>query len=94
MFSMNRRVLVSITALSMIIPAMAEANCTEVRLRNERQFRCPDGTVQSVMLVQEQLIIRTFNPEDKKWSETRTPAPMGVSIDALNVSVMLNASGT
>lgn len=69
----------------------AEANCIA---KNEGQFRkfvCADGTIQKIAIQDGQVVILTFSPETKKWSESSFPAPYGTTLDALSVS--LNQGG-
>lgn len=70
----------------------AEANCKVFNVGYSKQFKCPDGSVQSIELIKEQLIVRTFNPETKSWSEQRFAVAPEMTLDNVNISVMMNAN--
>jgi hypothetical protein len=72
--------------------AQAQQSCKLFNFVHEKQFNCSDGTIKKISILNEQLIVRTFNPETKVWNESRYPVAPGVSLDSINVSVMLNAN--
>lgn len=70
----------------------AEANCKVFNVGYSKQFKCPDGSVQSIEIIKQQLIVRTFNPETKSWSEQRFNVAPEMTLDNVNISVMMNAN--
>jgi hypothetical protein len=74
-------------AVLVVGSAYAEASCNAVNERDARKFVCADGTIQSIVLVDGQVVIRTYSPETKTWSESRFPAADGISIDTVSISV-------
>lgn len=71
--------------------AEAQQSCKVFNLGYERQFNCSDGTIKKISIMNEQLVVRTFNPESKAWNESRFPIVAGMTLDSINISVMLNA---
>ncbi|MBM3383230.1 MAG: hypothetical protein FJY29_12465 [Betaproteobacteria bacterium] len=67
--------------------AYAEASCRGLNEGNIRKFVCSDGTVQNISLVDGQIVIKTYNPETKTWSESRFPAADGITLDTVSISV-------
>ncbi|MEN9809016.1 MAG: hypothetical protein RLZZ488_583 [Pseudomonadota bacterium] len=72
--------------------AQAREACKEFNLRYERQYNCPDGSIKKIEVASQQLIVRTFHPETKQWTEERFRVSEGITLDSINVSVMLNHS--
>lgn len=65
----------------------AEASCRGVNEGDIRKFVCSDGTIQNISLVDGQIVIKTYNPETKSWSENRFPAADGITLDTVSISV-------
>lgn len=69
----------------------AHASCRATPVVEGKKFVCADGTIQLISLEQSEVIIKTFNPESRSWSEQRFPAIDGLSLE--QVSVAVQASG-
>ena len=72
--------------LCSFLSLQAEANCFSRIEGKFKRFVCSDGTVQKVSIENEQIVVKTYSPESRKWSEVRFPAPVGATVDTVNVS--------
>lgn len=78
-----------LTILSVLVSgsAYASAQCRALKEAGGHKFLCSDGSIQKVSLLGGQIVIKTYNPETKSWSESRFPASEGISLDTVNISV-------
>lgn len=69
------------------VSLQAYGQCREANEGLTKKFVCADGTVQKVTIVDKQVVVFTYSPETKSWSETRFPAPDGATNWNTRISV-------
>lgn len=77
----------AVAVLVVIVSAQAEANCRGISEGDIKKFVCSDGTIQNISMANGFIIVRTYNPESKTWSEARFPAADGVNLETVSISV-------
>lgn len=65
----------------------AYAACQQTQSLEGKKFVCADGTVQLIALRGEEVVIKTYSPESRSWSEQRFPAIDGVSLEQISIAV-------
>ncbi len=73
--------------LVVFVSAQAEASCRGISEGDIKKFVCSDGTIQNISMANGFIIVRTYNPESKTWSEARFPAADGVNLETVSISV-------
>lgn len=86
-----RSILVAVAAVAALTSHGAFASCQQTRTDTGKRFVCADGTIQLIALQSEHVVIRTYNPDTKSWSEQRFPAIDGLTLD--QVSIAIQSSG-
>jgi hypothetical protein len=71
--------------------AEASGACKQHNSDNQKQFSCADGTIKKISVDNEQLVIKTYHPESKSWTEDRFPVSSGLSLDSMNLSVFVHS---
>lgn len=78
-------------AVVSLAAGQAHAGCRSLPDVHGKKFVCDDGTVQHISLEQSEVVIKTFNPESRSWSEQRFPAIDGLSLEQVSVAVQASS---
>jgi len=84
---LSRITVVAVAAVTACFAFDALAACQQTHSDAGKRFVCADGTIQLIALHDQQVVIRTYNPDTKSWSEQRFPAIDGLTLDQVNIAI-------